>query len=520
MKWFRLFSCVLMVHAAIADAQTNISPVNPNKPLRTEIPVKSDNETYQVIPCGSDGLILFFKSLENAGEGKIKWYFSSYDPNLKQRWLKFVGVPDNMEYKSYFRDNDTLAILFSLAGKDRGNTYNYEVVRLILSSSVFLGNFGKTPVNSEIGRFVLNGSCAYLGINEKNSPASVLIHNLTNGRTRTLALSKEPNSTLIGLTLDTLNQQFFPVIKKRLTKSESECYILTCDTAGQIISECPISTITPVRELNNVIVFRNGPGRFMVFATYHNNASRNSQRNSTGIESTGFYTSRIEDNVAKSVNFYNFTELKNANNLVSAKDAMALKKKASRVSSGLSEASLDLSLLLHSPVLRNGEYVLLAESYFPQYHSENFTDFDFYGRPYTNTYTVFDGYRFNHGMLTAFDQDGKLLWDNNMEIHNLLSAELNFRITDYFSGGEDILSYLSEGKIGSKVIRQNEVVEKLDFTAIDLLSDEDKLLTETKSRMVFWYSTYFLCYGYQEIKNIREGNTKRLVFYINKIRIE
>ena len=36
--------------------------------------------------------------------------------------------------------------------------------------------------------------------------------------------------------------------------------------------------------------------------------------------------------------------------------------------------------------------------------------------------------------------------------------------------------------------------------------------------MAYWYNDYFLCFGYQEIKNIALGqNNKRKVFFINKM---
>jgi hypothetical protein len=37
--------------------------------------------------------------------------------------------------------------------------------------------------------------------------------------------------------------------------------------------------------------------------------------------------------------------------------------------------------------------------------------------------------------------------------------------------------------------------------------------------MAWWYDDYFLCSGYQEIRDISKGNNdKRLVFFCNKVR--
>jgi hypothetical protein len=84
-----------------------------------------------------------------------------------------------------------------------------------------------------------------------------------------------------------------------------------------------------------------------------------------------------------------------------------------------------------------------------------------------------------------------------------------------------VLCYSSEARIASKIIRGNEVVEKLDFSAMEQMFAEDKMLTDSKNYMVPWYGTFFLCYGFQEIKNINSSeNKKRLVYYFTKVKFE
>ena len=176
---------------------------------------------------------------------------------------------------------------------------------------------------------------------------------------------------------------------------------------------------------------------------------------------------------------------------------------------------------MHEIFVKNDQCILTAEIFSPQYHTENFTDFDFYGRPYTNSYSVFDGYRFYNGIVAGFDTDGKLLWDNYIEIRNLVSFELSPKVMAYPSGKDLVLCYVSDGKIGSKIIQEGNVVEKLDFSTIDLLNTDDKLLSESKGAIVQWYGKYFLSYGYQDIKNVAlETNNKRLVFYFSKLRFQ
>jgi hypothetical protein len=239
------------------------------------------------------------------------------------------------------------------------------------------------------------------------------------------------------------------------------------------------------------------------------------------VESTGFFYSRISGNQQKNIAFYNFLEFKNAGNLLDKKDIMMLRKKAMKKNLDLTSFSLDYTLLLHPVIRKDSTFILMAEAFNPQYHSETFTDFDYYGRPFTNSYSVFDGYRYNSAIITGFDDKGKLLWDNNMEIRNLVSFDLEQKVNTIFTAGDIVLTYQGEGKLASKIVKGYDVIEKLDYSPVEMSLPDDKLLSETKSKMIPWYDNYFLCSGYQEIRNVAlEGNNKRLVYYFSKIKFE
>jgi hypothetical protein len=149
-----------------------------------------------------------------------------------------------------------------------------------------------------------------------------------------------------------------------------------------------------------------------------------------------------------------------------------------------------------------------------------YTYYDFYGRPVTTTRTIFEGYRYTDAIVAAFDINGELLWDNSFMIKNILTYNLKERVKVLFDGEEIILLYSSGGKIASKVIRNNEVVEGLDYTEIETFYRNDKVLEDYRSDIVYWYNNYFISYGYQKIKNRLQRPTnkrKRTVFYFNKI---
>jgi hypothetical protein len=81
-----------------------------------------------------------------------------------------------------------------------------------------------------------------------------------------------------------------------------------------------------------------------------------------------------------------------------------------------------------------------------------------------------------------------------------------------------VLTYISEGKIASKVIDKNTTIDPLTTTDIATLSPRDRIARDGNSHIEAWYGDYFIIYGYHNIKNNYIDSRKNIyVFYINKL---
>jgi hypothetical protein len=494
---------------------------DPDNPLRIEIPARSVNETYRIIPCGTNGLIMFFRSLEVAGESRTKWYFTCYDTNLQQLWVKSVPLINEHDYRFYQAGRDTLALLFVHNGKSKGIENSYEILRIVEKTGTMILNAGKVDEGMTVDAFGLQNDRAWLGMNAKGQAGKIMNIRLKEGTGKAFSLGTGNQITLLWMQPDTVPYLTSAFVSRQVSKKSTEYYLVRYDTNGTIRRESLIGTQSGTRTLTHVKVAAGSPGEELLLGSYGQGETGSSQKNRLGGESTGFFASPVRNGAQKSISFYNFLELQHASSIVGENDIMNLKKKALKKNRSLAEYSLDFSVFMHEIGFINNQYLLTAEVFAPQYHTENFTDFDFYGRPYTNSYSVFDGYRFYNAIVAGFDPEGKLLWDNNIEIRNLVSPDLTPKVVTYADGKDLVLCYISDGKIGSKIIQEDSVVEKLDFSPMEMLYPNDKMLSETKGMLVQWYGNYFLSYGYQDIKNVAlETNNKRLVFYFSKLRFE
>lgn len=516
-----IFFILLAASLSLVEGRSqNVTDI-PDKPLRIEIPARSSSETYRIIPCGTSGLFLFFKSQEVVDALHVNWYFSLYDTNMQQVWVKSIPLLNEQDLIFNQKGTDTLALFFVTSGKSRSANHEFELLRIVIRNGTFILNKGLLPANAEVISFGIRQDRAWIGINIKGQAGSIRNIRLKQGSEKSFPLGQGNLISVRWMKPDSTSEAVTAVVGRQISKKEYEYYLVRYDTAGIIKSEILIGALTGGRELKQMDVISPQTGEYLLLGIYGDGTGASTSKSRSADESTGFFASTIKNGVQKSIQFYNYLELQHAGSLLGERDIMNLKKKALKKNKSLGSYSLDIPVLLQGISRFKDQYVIAAEIFSPQYHSENFTDFDYYGRPYTNSYSVFDGYRFANAIVAGFNNDGKLIWDNTLEIRNIVSHELASKVVVFQSGDDHVLCYISDGKIGSKIITENNVVEKLDFAPIDLMYPGDKLISESRGRLVPWYANYFLSYGYHEIKNISlESNNKRLVFYFSKLRFE
>lgn len=489
-----------------------------DKPLRIEIPAQSDKESYRIIPCGSAGMILFYKSVEVTTDNAIRWYFIYYDSNLQKIWVKSAPIGSMLEYGDVAVGKDTLFFYFESDKKNRNKEINFQILRVALQSGALVLNNGKTPDMGTMISFDVVGLKAFIGLNNEANKPSLLIMDMPTGRPVSIPLMPNDESTILHCSVDPESADITLLVSKILSKKSAELYLCKYRQDGGKEFETTVGSSNNTNEFTNVTEITTSEKETLIAGTYSASPWGKKLKNS---ESTGLATASFISVVQESIYYYNFLDMKSIRQLLSDQDMLSLRKKSMKKARPDQEYSLDFSLLLHDIIPWKGMYILAAEAYNPQFHTESFTDYDFYGRPFTNTYTVFDGYRFSGMIMAAFDSKGKMVWDNAMSIKNLLSFTLEPKVTLYESGEEIVLTYLSEGKIACRIIRDSETVEKNSYSELELMTANDKLLDESRSTMVYWYGNYFLCSGYQEIRDISKGGSdKRLVFFCNKVKFD
>jgi hypothetical protein len=509
---------VLMAGTIRAQQEQEIS----GSPLRIEIPATSDAETYTVIPCGTTGMVIFYQSIEVDESQRIRWYFTLYDKHLQPLWTKGVPLLPGVAYRYSELNRDTLFLYFQTDQKSQENGSKFQVVRAILKNSSFIINTGSLPGGSEYSGFRRIGEKVFIALNVRNDIAQLAVVDLPTGNIVLTPMGAGSQTAFLMMDIDTATGQVTALVQKYISKKLSDNYLLRINREGTVLSETQVNTISSERQLSGGLFGYPVPGEKLIAGTYVLSQVLLSDQLKLPVKkSTGFFTTAFNGDSQQSLYFYNFLDLGSIKTILSERDLMALRKKTMKKGGTEQETSGDFYALLHQGFYHKDEFIVVAELFYPQYHTETFSDYDFYGRPITNTYSVFDGFHFTSAVAAAFNKEGILLWDHCIEFRNLITTDLSPKAVLYLQGNDFIMAYLSEGRIASKLFREKQGEEKTEYSEIALPGSADKLIRESRSRLVHWYDNYFLASGYQDIKDISKGNNaKRLVFYCTKILAE
>lgn len=529
-----------------------------DQPLRVEIEAKSSSDQYNIVPIGKEGVILFFESDEHE-KGKKNWFFTKYNSDFKEVWDKKFPVTSSLDFIRYFYDNSEvlyvlLAEKVNSSAKSPGIEVarNYQVLSInilngsihslngeipvkftptdfkVTDENIFFGGYTR-PTNMQVctRSMLIYATCClpifFGGLDFKYQP--VLFHvNLKNQKKEMIPLNYPGSAGLVGLGVNSRTGNIDGTIKHRPSKKEFNLFMKEFSPDGKILNNYKLEP-KGTNELLTGKILNTGKDEKLIIGTYSSSSEKQSfamkmqlamYGTSADLSSEGLYFSKFTGGKQEFIQYYPFSKFKN---LLSDKNKEKLKKAEQKGN----EASLKYyNLIIHDIIPADDQYIMVAEAYHPEYHTE-------YRYVYTSkggqmqAVRVFDGYRYDYAIIAGFDLKGKMLWDNIFEIADILSFNLKERIK--VMGDADMLTlvYSQGGSIKSKVISGGKVVEEKEKTKIETNYSEDKVKANYNSDLDYWYGNYFIAYGYQKIKTDKKEakekgeKRKRNVFYFNKI---
>ena len=536
-KAFLILVAVLMFIFQ-GNAQTN---------KRVEFPQESNQVETFTIPIGNKGVILLSQLNKQA------FNLRKFSTNLEQEWSSNATIESNQDYVTHSYDGDDLYLLFS---RFKSNSY------VIFRVNTEKGKVDKYQIISvdriEISNFkALNASLFIAGM--VNSQPVILYTNLNEKKTRILPAIVKGQAEIQSMDLDTTYQQINVTYSVGKKAKDYQLILKSFDEDGNQVSQVLMKPNDEYAMMNAKSAQINDSLQVVVGTYGHKNTIGSSK----GPSSQGLYFQSFIDGELSNSSYTSFTKFSNFFNFLSPKQIERQAKKIKDKEEKGEDLRLDYRLLMHDIIRKGDHYIIVAEAFYPDYKYANFgpygggyfpvmtTMIGFYSpwrmmynpyrwgygnyglySPFSSYYSPwgyrgynyygnqqqFDGWVYTHAVIAELDAQGNLLWDHCISLHDLKEPKLIQKLRTSVQEDQIILSYSKDNQIISKIIRDHGATETENTLDIETNLEGDRVKKSADSDLTYWYNTYFLAYGTQNIVNQTEG--KRQVFYLNKIQFK
>ena len=487
--------------------------------LRIEIETKSDEANYRLTPCGEKGLMLFYRTTLQENDYNF-WIFILYNKFMKEIWKEDIPIFESMSYQKQVLIGDDLYVFFYNDNKKKDQNYNFQVLKINLELKRYELFSGLIPDEGTVAAFDVFGPNVLIGLNLPNWESGLYSFNLQSKEIIVAAELKELKTRLENLYLDTVSGNVSALFNVFNNREDQYLQLNSFDTIMKETGSIRF-TAEAGKKFNTGKIKRVSGNRLLVFGTYDLIKGQSVDDKDYFVsDASGFFVINFTNQEKVTTRYENFLDLENMTGYLKSREYQLAKKKQAKVDEQGEKISLGYNLLLHDIREHDSMFYFVGEGYYEDYHMVTNTYYDFYGRAMPVSYDVFDGYRYFNAFISCYDQQGDKLWDNGMEIFNILSFDLITRVNIFFAGKETVMAYNRDGKISAKIIKGSETSEGVDNFPLETTYTNDKIMSDTKSTMEHWYDNYFVAYGFQTIRNNSLTNSKRTVFYINKVAFE
>lgn len=488
-----------------------------SNPMRIELEARPNAEPYNLVPYGKEGMILFTQTNEFEDRHNRTWLITFLDTNLKERWTKTLAIPRNMAFRAHSSSSQQVVSLFYDDKSAPGIKY-FCVIATGDSASIRTIE-GSLTSRLELVAFDQSTKWVYLGMSSKNA-ALVLCLNKLSGEILEIKLKSEGGTYIEDINADDENNELVILTSFRNIRTKSQLFLHRFDDAGQLTGFEQVMKTDGRPNFSSVEYVSLGEKGWMIAGSYSTGSLRKLGTDIAvgDVKSSGFYQLISNPSSQAEVFYHNFSDFGNLENYFRGPEVENMQRRLKRKQQSGKPAQLELNLVVQKIRKYKDLYLLCAEAFVPNFKTVTTITYDYYGRPIPRTYSVFDGYTYSHALVAALNEKGQLVWSGGIEMLNVRSFNLDYKISLFIDGDDVILAYTNEGKIAWKTIAPNAEKENIAYTSIESSHPKDRVTAEQKSQLSQWYDNFFLAYGYQSIvNNYHPTQQRRNIFFINKL---
>jgi hypothetical protein len=469
---------------------------------RVEI-VASRRDDWDVVPLGRDGALL-------VGHDKDGFTFSRYDTDFKALWSSDWAPDDKLDREGTWVDGGAAWMLMH-----RGRDKEFIILRLDLATGATRELPFTAPDKESDLDLVVQGDDAWVtGVTHgtwdwiRGAPGILLHADLRAGVVEPMDiaaaidadkawlhhLQQSPAGIALTVSVDKKRHRTLYVVPVHGGNLGKPLVVAPGDDDDK-------NLLTATR-----IDTPDGP---IALGTYANGDKH--------FGSQGMYLAGFPAGASPWMHYQSFTSFKHFFDYLPEKRRARLAKRIEKKGEEGDDLDLAYNLYLHAPMILGDRLVLVAEAYYPQFHTVTTTRTQTVNgmtQTVTTTSQVFDGWRYTHAVVAAFDRHGELLWDSSVPIGDVLSPTVREQVAVSVVGNHIRMLYCVAGKVYAIEADGNDVHGQKAAQRLEADDEDATVKTSWDSHSVWWYDDWFLLWGYERIKG-QDG--RKTVFAFTKV---
>ena len=494
---------------------------------RFEVERWSKDQSCRFVSFGEQGGMMVSETNKFNEEKQQLWDFTTLDTSLYDLKSDLIPLPEKLELFDAKSSDRWAAFVFVHEKKQKSDSVSYWVTTFNRAEQEFNTFSGRLPERSTLQSVALIDGTLMLSVNGRSGNGFLLQHNLDSHIQRTITPAINNDYVLFQLAAIPESKEFVLAVREFVEKRYKATCFFVYSRDGVLLQSHRFENGENAG-LGRMCFSFDASHRLTVYATLERESKRkvtaegmteDFSREAVGVTWIKFVAGE------PLVKNYLFKNLPDIDEALTSGDRLRVREEMLRMQKGKKKEKGEIALQFYTPrLVRFGDNrVFVAEAFQPVFHTETRMEYGYYGfyGTYPVTYTIFDGYDFFSEILLAFDDEGELKWHNTLRFENDLCDELSAHAVETVAHDELVVSSPSRNTLryevfdtdGTRLLTQQAM-------PMDFLYRTDAFDEEYDAGIFSWYGDRFLVHGCQTVQNPALRNTRRTVFYIQKIQYE
>ena len=494
---------------------------------RFEVERWSKNQDCRFVSFGEQGGMVVTATDKTNEQKDQLWNFITLDTSLYDLKSDLIPLPEKLTLFDAKSSDRWASFVFVNEKKQRSDSVVFWVVTYQREEQEFNTFFGLLPERSSLQSIAMIDGTLMLSVNGREGNGFLAQYDLDTRSHRTITPAIDNDYVLFQLAVMPESKEFVLAVREFVEKRYKATSFFVYSRNGALLQSHRFENGENAG-LGRMCFSFDQAHRLTVFATLERESNRkvtaegmteDFSREAVGVTWIKFTSG---EPLTKTYLFKNLPDIDEA---LTSGDRLRVKEELLRMQKGKKKEKSEIAFQFYTPrlVKFGGNHVFVAEAFQPVFHTETRMEYGYYGfyGTYPVTYTIFDGYDFFSEILLAFDDEGELKWHNTLRFENDLCDELSSHAVEAVAHDQLVVSSPSRNTLryevfdtdGARLLAQQAM-------PMDFLYRTDSFDDEYDAGIFPWFGDRFLVHGCQIVQNPSLRNTRRTVFYIQKIQYE